>query len=262
MEQVLETPLAADDNAGKNSAKEGYRNFLKSILLFSGFTDACIGKVLDKARVKKYQKNQSLFFIGDKADFFYIIVDGWVKLFRETRDGHESVVAMLTNGEMFGRSAVLKNGSYPYSGEVVTNAELLIIPSDFMLYMAEHHTSFDHFLSKFLESGLSVSNQKGLEAEHLAKMTSAQRVGCFMLKMCGEKREGSISLHFPYEKSLVAGRLGMTPETFSRSLNQLNGLGVETNNSMVTIHNIEQLKINICEHCSATRKECSLAEDD
>jgi CRP-like cAMP-binding protein len=233
-----------------------YRSFIRAIPLFCDFPNACIDKLLDNANTKHYRKQQSLFLTGDDADHFYLIVSGWIKLFRETRDGHETVVAMLTNGDIFGRSAVLKNGSYPYSAEASTDCEVIRITSEFMLYMAEHHQHFDHFLAKFLEGGLNDFDQKGLEAEHLAKMTSAERVGCFLLKMCGNTCEGSITLDFPYEKSLVAGRLGMTPETFSRSLNQLSAIGVETKRNRVVIHNVQQLQSHICGKCSAIRSEC------
>jgi len=199
--------------------------------------------------------------IGDKADFFYVVVSGWVKLYRDTRDGHETVIAMLTNNDIFGRCSILKKGSCPYSGQAITDVEVLMIPSSFMLHMAEQHEEFDHFLAKFLEGERIEFNQKGLEAEHLTHMPSAERVGCFLLRMCGEAKEDRVTMHFPYEKSLVAGRLGMTPETFSRSLNQLTSLGVESKNSEVVVNNMAQLRARVCEHCSATRQECALGEE-
>lgn len=256
MEKILERPASAAKNH-----KESYRSFLKEVPLFSDFPDRALDQVLANVHARSFHKDKFLFMIGDKADFFYVIINGWIKLFRETRDGHETVVAMLTVSDVFGRCAVLKNGAYPYSCQAATDAEVLTIPSNFMLYMAEHHTEFDHFLGRFLEGERSEFNQKGLEAEHLTHMPSAERVGCFLLRMCGEPREGTLTLRFPYEKSLVAGRLGMTPETFSRSLNQLTSLGVETKNSEVVIHNMEQLRMRVCEHCSATRQECPLGEE-
>ena len=242
--------------------RKNYKPFLKNVSLFSDFPERALDQVLQNTIIKDYKKGHSLFLVGDTADFFYIIINGWIKLFRTTRDGHESVIAVLANGDMFGRCAVLKNGSFPYSAEVITDLRVLMIPSNFMLHMAEHHTEYDDFLNHFLEGELNEHNRKNLEAEHLVHMTSAERVGCFLLQICGNRREGSVTFQFPYEKALVAGRLGMTPETFSRSLNQLTSLGVETQNTYVTIHNIEQLQARVCEHCSATMKDCFLAEED
>lgn len=234
---------------------------LKSISLFSDFSDGAMQLLLKRCSVKNVGEKSLLFLTGDPAEHFYVILDGWIKLFRETRDGHESVLSVLTVGDVFGKTAILKNGSFPHSAETLTETGLLMIPAAFLRKMAEEHEGmFDEFLAKFLENEMQEHSRLGLEAEHLTHMTSAQRVGCFLLRMCGGRREGSIRLRFPYEKSLVAGRLGMTPETFSRTLNQLSAIGVDTDHAAVTIHNIAQLRSHICGHCSATRRECELGD--
>ena len=260
MQGVIEKE--AESLTAKQRVREAHKCFLKSVPLFSDFPDKALNEVLGKAIFKEYAKGKMLFLVGDNVDYFYVIIDGWVKLFRETRDGHESVIAVLTNGDMFGRCAVLKNSSFPYSSAVMTKCQLLMIPSDFMMHMAGNHTEYDDFLNRFLEGEFGERNQGILEAEHLAQMTSAERVGCFLLKICSNRQECSFTFQLPYEKALVAGRLGMTPETFSRSLNQLKEIGVESNHAEVTIHNIEQLQARICEHCSATKGDCFLAQDE
>jgi CRP-like cAMP-binding protein len=260
MGQLLQQGVSADAPKQKPT-KESYRPFLRDVYLFSGFPDEALTQLLDNMQVKSLSKKQSLFITGDAATHFYIVVNGWIKLYRETRDGHETVIAMFTNTDIFGRSAVMKNAEYMYSAQAETDCELLSIPSGFMHHMADNHTHFDHFLTKFLDGERADFNQKGLEVEHMAHMTSAERLGCFLLRLCAHQKEGSFELQLPYEKSLVAGRLGMTPETFSRSLNQLSAFGVETHNSMVKINNIEQLQLRICERCSALKSECERGDE-
>jgi CRP-like cAMP-binding protein len=248
--------------AHNNSGKSAYREFLKSISLFSSFDEDAISQLLNKSIVTEYKKDRLLFLTGDEAEFLYIIINGWVKLFRETSDGHESIFYVLTHGEAFGKIAMLKKSSFDYSAEIVADSVLMKIPASFMIEMAGDQEHFSDLLDKFLKSQISETNKRCLEAEHLTHMTSAQRVGCFLLKMCGHKKEGDITLQFPYEKSLIAGRLGMTPETFSRSLNQLGSLGVKIEGSKVTINNISQLHANICDHCSAMKKDCNFGEEE
>lgn len=230
--------------------KNFYKNFIKNIPLFSQCTDDALSKILDNVTVNVYKKDRLLFFTGDKAKFFYIILNGWVKLYRETYDGHESVISVLTKGELFGKAAILPEGSYAYTAEVISDTALLKISTSFLLYMAEDQVQFKNFLIKMMESDLHEINRLYLETEHLSKMTSAERLGYFLLKLCKGQQEGSVTFRLPYEKSLVAGQLGMTPETFSRSLNQLARIGVKTKNMVVTIYNIARLRAYICEHCS------------
>lgn len=238
-----------------------YKNFLRCISLFCEFSESSLNEMLAHTRIKRYTKNNILFMTGDRAEYFHIITQGFVKLYRQTRDGHESVLSILTERDIFGKAAILNNGIYAYSAESISDVEMLSIPAAFMLKMAQSRQDYDHFLSKFLETELNEINQLGLHAEHLGQMTSAERVGCFLLRMCGARENESATFMLPYEKSLMAGRLGMTAETFSRCLSQLSMLGVETKNSEVTIYNLEQLQAHICERCSATRAECVLGAE-
>lgn len=238
-----------------------YKHFLKSVSLFNEFSDASLADVLAHSQVRRYQKNDLIFTAGAHADAFRVIVRGWVKLFRETRDGEEVVFSVLTNHEVFGKTAIFHGGLFSYYAEAVTDCEVLSIPATFMLHMAESHDEYDHFFTKFLRAELKENESLELQAEHLTKMNSAQRAGCFLLRMCGPQNEGAVSHQFPYEKALVAKRLGMSPETFSRALNQLSKIGVETERTSVTIHNIEQLRNFVCERCSASCSECGMNRD-
>ncbi len=256
MEQLLEKTTSAT-----GIAHEHYSNFLRSVSLFSEFERQDLDEVLRKSMIRTYPNKSLLFLTGDEAEFFYVIVSGWIKLFRETPEGHETVISVLSHHDVFGNNAIVKGTRFAYSAEAVSNATLLQVPSAFMLHMAKDHTSYDSFLTKFLKSEFSRTDQYCLEAEHLSKKTSKERVGCFLLKMCDGQKEGEVHLLFPYEKSLAAGRLGMAPETFSRCLNQLAPMGVETHENRVTIHQVERLRQNICSDCSALRKECALSYD-
>lgn len=242
--------------------KERYKFFLKGHALFSAFSSELLDRILERSMVKNCEKGKMIFLLGDEIEFFYVVMGGWVKLFRETRDGHESVISLLTRGGVFGEAALLKNRTSLCNAEAITESVFLLIPTGFMLEMAEDHANFGSFFEKLLEYEMEKLSQRELESEHLAQMTSSKRVGCFLLRLCETVCEGQTRLHLPYEKSLVAGRLGMTPETFSRSLHQLAGLGVETKGTMVTIRNMRELRRSICAHCSATKKECWLSEDE
>jgi hypothetical protein len=69
--------------------------------------------------------------------------------------------------------------------------------------------------------------------------TGAQRVAEFLLSLCdGATRTCSIVL--PYEKTLLAGRLGLKPETLSRTFRKLQAVGVEVKSSTVTIKDLRR----------------------
>jgi len=93
------------------------------------------------------------------------------------------------------------------------------------------------------------------ELEHLTVQNAPQRIGCFLLRLCVNrgKEERSTTLHLPYDKTLIASRLGMKPETFSRALTKLRSeIGIEVNGATVIIENIDDLLSYCCGFCSDT----------
>jgi CRP-like cAMP-binding protein len=76
-------------------------------------------------------------------------------------------------------------------------------------------------------------------SERLVTRTASQRVAMFLLAYapdCADKGVGTLTL--PYNKLLIAGRLGMKPETFSRALSDLRRIGVMVSKSEVQIEDV------------------------
>ena len=79
------------------------------------------------------------------------------------------------------------------------------------------------------------------QIEQLTVRSSAQRLADFLLRLIPPETERA-NLQLPWDKALVAARLGMQPETLSRSLAKLRSLGVETKGAQVTIRNMPTLR--------------------
>ena len=63
------------------------------------------------------------------------------------------------------------------------------------------------------------------QLEQMKRLTAPQRLADFLLTLCPNE-EGPCEIKLPYEKSLIASRLGMKPESLSRALAKLKPLGV------------------------------------
>ena len=77
------------------------------------------------------------------------------------------------------------------------------------------------------------------EAEQLTTKSSVQRLAEFLLRLSPEAT-GSIEINLPVDKSLIAGRLGMQPETLS--LSTLRTVGVETRKEHIFIEDVDTLR--------------------
>ncbi len=245
-----------------SETSETYHHFLKTIPLFSEIEEHSLEALLKNATLRTFKKGKILFFSGDHVEYIHINQDGWFKLFRETRDGHESVLTILSKGDVIGDAACLHEADYSYSCEIVQDAKMLQIPISYIHNMSLACEKHKALSNKLLERYIYDHNQRCLEVEHLTTMTSAQRIGCFLLKHCNDQEQDGITIHLPIDKYLLARRLGMTPETFSRALNQLSALGVETSKSEIKINNKEQLRNHVCHCCSALAQDCDFLQDD
>ena len=71
--------------------------------------------------------------------------------------------------------------------------------------------------------------------------SSVQRVAEFLASLC-EVDNGSCEIALPYDKVLIAGRLGITPESLSRAFAKLKSFGVAVHYSHVAVADITRLR--------------------
>jgi len=224
-------------------------DILKSTVLFSNIDDDLFRLFESEAIIKNCSKGKLLFLQEDDAEFFYVIASGWVKLFRETLDGEEAVVDVLNGGHIFGETAIFDNSIYSYSSQIVEDAVLLMLPLSLLKEKIEENSK----LSMQMFSAMSrFRRYQDKELEHRDLQNAPQRIGCFLLRLCKSNVEKDITLHLPYDKTLIASRLGMKPETFSRALSRLRKeTGINIKGSTIKIDNIEQLSDFSCSACSS-----------
>ena len=72
--------------------------------------------------------------------------------------------------------------------------------------------------------------------------TTAQRLGCYLLSISKEKAANATAMRLPFDKRLLAARLGCRQENLSRAFAALRGFGVETHGARVILHDIAKLR--------------------
>ena len=221
---------------------------LGKLSLFEELPEKILVHFNEKSRFLAYPKGKLLFFHGDKAEWFFVIVKGWVKLFRETIEGSEAVIDVLTEGDVFGENSIFNDEQYIFSAEVVEDVEFIAFPTSLLKYYVEKEKQVAINLLSSMSKNQRLQSR---EIEHLNVQNAPQRIGCFLLRLCKENRQNKIILHLPYDKTLIAARLGMKPETFSRALSKLkNDTDIKISGSTVTITNIQKIIDYTCNHCS------------
>lgn len=199
--------------------------------------EAALNLLLNESHVSEYPRSKMLFLRGDAAEYIYLLLDGWVKVFRDTQDGEQTVIGILKPGETVAEAAIFLGKDYPASAEVISDARLLEIPSGPLLTLLRE----DGELGIRMLGTLSMRLRNlVLHIEQIQARSTPQRLGEFLLGLCDEK-EGATILDLPYDKSLVAARLGMKPESLSRALAKLRAYGVSTNGHQIELSDVAKL---------------------
>jgi CRP-like cAMP-binding protein len=211
---------------------------VRRLPLLANLEPARLADLLADAQVREAGRGTVLFLQGDPADRFYVVLDGWVRLYRETPDGAEITIALFTRGESFAEAAMLASGRFPVCAQVAEPARLLTVPaSSFLGALAA---------DKRLCLNMMASMARRLQGfvrqiEALSRRSTVQRLAAFLVKL-GEGKSSPVTLALPLDKTLVAARLGMQPETLSRAFAKLRRLGVETAGAEVRIADLEALR--------------------
>lgn len=199
-------------------------------------------------KTKHLNKDEVVVHHGDAAGSLWLVLNGWVKLTRQTPDGKESIIGLCTQGDVFGEAALFPHANYPYHAQTLSaHTELAAIPSDVVRKLIAENTAISGTIMALLNDRTS---QVQLKLEQMGTMSAAQRLGCFLLRLCHTQANGAKTLTIPVEKHILAAYLGMKPETLSRSQQQLKPLEISVSGQDITIGNIEKLRMFVCNSCS------------
>lgn len=231
-----------------SDARQNIISLLRSTPLFKNMPENVLVHFADKAQTNSMQKGNVLFLQGDSAEWFYLVERGWIKLFRDTLDGTQAVFDIVNAGVIFGEDSVFGQQAYTYSAECVEDCNCIMFPTSLLQFYLEKN---QQMAFNMMQAMAQRQNTQSREIEHLNVQTAQQRIGCLLLRLCPTQQTENISLNLPYDKNLIAARLGMKPETFSRALAKLReNTGIEITGSKVTIPSIQRITDFTCSHCS------------
>ncbi|TNE58485.1 MAG: cyclic nucleotide-binding domain-containing protein [Alphaproteobacteria bacterium] len=214
---------------------------VKASTLFEELDDEAVVSLICDGHIKSVDRRSTLFERGEPADHFYLILEGWVKLTRQSIEGQESIISVFAKGETFAEAAMFSKGGFPVNAITVTSCRLLIIPASSVFRAIKENSEYALTIVASMSRHMrSLVRQ----IEQLSVQSSTERLANFLLSQC-PKGAKEATIYLPIEKSLLAGRLGMQPETLSRSLAKLRKLGLQSRGNQVIISNIPAIRSSI-----------------
>jgi len=205
--------------------------------LLSGLSEAQLAEVRKHSHYTELEEGKSLFCQGDDVISFYLVISGKIKLFRVSQEGKEKVVDIVSSGDTFAEALMFMDQPYyPVNATALTSCRVLGINASHFKGMLRE--SID---TCFLLMGCMSFRLRGLiqEIDTLSLNTGTMRIVSYLLQ---NAPEDSDSFDLDIAKSVIASRLSVKPETFSRILKNLHLQNILTiSGRKVTIHDRKAL---------------------
>ena len=97
--------------------------------LFNSLLEREINFVIARSCIINLRKKAKLFSIGQKAERFYILLDGAVRVFKPRDDGGHDELAQYTSGDTIGDFDFARKAEYDANAEAVEDSVLVMFPA-------------------------------------------------------------------------------------------------------------------------------------
>ena len=208
------------------------------IAVLSGLNPRTVQTLLAQATVIALESGQTLFRQGELAAAFFIVIEGWIKLYRITPAGDEAVLNVFAKSESFAEAVAFTSGRYPAAASAATDARILQIPAYHVVCCIREMPDIAIAMIASTSQHLHRLVQR---VEQLTAQSALQRVAEFLTSLCA-REDGPCTISLPYDKLLIAGRLGLQPESLSRAFAKLRSVGVDVRASDVIVSDVGRLR--------------------
>ena len=213
---------------------------VRRINVFRGLNPLMVERLTGGAGTLTLREHQAVFRQDDPATAFFIVIEGWVKLYRMTIAGDEAVIQVFARGDSFAEAAALTGDPYLATAEAVSDVRIVRIPAD---HVVRSIREMPEIALAMIASTSQHMHHLAQQVEQLKAQTGVQRLAEFLVALCPPDG-GKCTIALPYDKTLIAGRLGLKPESLSRAFAKLKSVGVAVHASHVVVrdpHKLQQL---------------------
>jgi CRP-like cAMP-binding protein len=211
---------------------------LQQSFLFSNLNEEQLQRVVRHAVTIRLYLGETLFHQDDNADRFFLLRKGQMKLYRLSPAGNEKVVEIVTPGNTFAEALMfLERPHYPVGAQALQASEVISVDADDFAAMLKESVD-----TCFVMMGAMSQRMRGLlrEIDDISLHSATCRVAAYLANQAPPTAQ---AFDLPVAKQVLASRLSVTPETFSRIIRNLTQRDIiQLNGSRVTIHDRDALQ--------------------
>lgn len=191
---------------------------LRQADLFKGMGDASLARLAAGGRQKSFGPGGTLFVEGTRGEEFYLLLEGEVRLSKASAEGQEVVLRIIRPGEVFAEVVLFENPVYPVNAVALGHVRVFAMERSAFAGLLDEKDFRNEFIAMLMRK------QRYLAARilYLTSLDVEERFFRFLIERYGPGGTYQVDM----AKKDMASAIGTIPETFSRLINRLRGLGV------------------------------------
>jgi len=201
--------------------KTRIQDFLSQLPLFRELGSAELGRLAAGTTGIKVARGETVFSRGEPCVGMHAVVYGQVRLLLVSPAGTEKVVRIVGPGASFGEAVMFLGKPYVVSCQALADTFLLHVGKNAIM---EEIRARPEFACKMLASLSQRLHGLMADVEAYSLRSGTERVAAYLLRESGNGRINACTL--PASKTVIASRLNLTPEHFSRILHDLGDRGL------------------------------------
>ncbi len=209
--------------------------------LFKDLDQADLLNVIEHTSLFALKAGEVLFRQQQPANYFFLLVTGKIKIGLLSSEGTEKVIDLISAGSSFAEAIIFREmEGYPVNAEALENSSVLRIEA----------MTYKSMLRKSPEAcfrAIATLSQRlhwlMAEIDRLTLHNATYRLVSYLLEDVSSHSTEQVKIHLSVPKHVIASRISVTPETFSRTLKTLSKQGLlEVSKRYIIIYNPEALQ--------------------
>lgn len=214
-------------------------DLLRLAPLFESLDDSLIAALAAISREARLPAGEELCRQGETPAHLHVLLEGQVALWGNAPDGSAAVVEVVRPPGYFVLATVLTRLPYLTTARTISPTRVILIDAAGLHELLEREVG----LAAALLLAEAVNFRSLVrQVQDLKLRTAAQRLGCYLLALADDPDATTARFRLPFDKRLLAARLGCRQENLSRAFAALRNVGVETHGARVILHDIPALR--------------------
>jgi CRP/FNR family transcriptional regulator len=189
---------------------------LDEVALFHGLPQEQIQALSRIAVSRSVAKGEEIFQAGEKAQGFYVVEKGKIKIYRAAMSGKEQIIHVWGPGDALGEVPVFQGSTFPASAQALERSKLLFFRREAFRSLIRKEPDLGMNMIALLAGRLRILVS---QVAALSLQEVPQRLAAYLLLLAAGQESDTLCLEMA--KGQIAAYLGTIQETLSRTLRRM-----------------------------------------